>query len=125
MSRRLIEFVELGGYPDLSELYRELGYDSERLYTARKAVSAIKRSPPDVIVGEFNYQNEFRDRISNLESVLAAVAHQHDITVIVLYHPAEQAIFDTFKARFPSIEALSQPLDLDKIRSLLQQSLIS
>ncbi|MCW8826511.1 MAG: hypothetical protein OQK78_08810 [Gammaproteobacteria bacterium] len=120
MSKRLIEFVELGGYPDLSPIYKELGYEVETPYTARKAVSAIKKRKPDVIVGEFNYQSEFRDRISNLESVTAAVAHMSDVRIIVLYQPEEQAIFETFKQRFPAIEAVAQPIDIETMRSILQ-----
>jgi len=119
MEKRLIEFVELGGYPDLSPVYRELGYEVETLYTPRKAVSAIKKSRPDVIVGEFNYQNEFRDRISNLESVIAAVAHMDDVRVIVFYQPTELETFTTFKERFPAIEALAQPISIESIRALL------
>lgn len=119
MTKRLIEFVELGGYPDLSPVYQELGYTVETLYTPRKAVAAIKKSQPDVIVGEFNFQNEFRDRISNLESVIAAVAHADDVRIIVLYQPRESEIFEKFRERFPAIEAVAQPIDIEKIRSLL------
>lgn len=120
MTKRLIEFVELGGYPDLAPLYKELGYQPETLYTARKAVAAIKKACPDVIVGEFNYQNEFRDRISNLESVIAAVAHLDDVRIIVLYQPQEAEIFKKFKERFPAIEEVMQPLEIERIRSLLK-----
>lgn len=120
MAKRLIEFVELGGYPDLSPVYRALGYEVETLYTPRKAVAAIKKRKPDVIVGEFNYQNEFRDRISNLESVLAAVAHQADVRIIVLYQPDEKEIFSKFRARFPAIETIAQPLDAEQMRALLE-----
>jgi hypothetical protein len=120
VAKRLIEFVELGGYPDLSPIYQSLGYEVETLYTARKVVAAIKRNPPDVIVGEFNYQNEFRDRISNLESVIAAVAHMAAVRIIVIYQPAEQEIFATFRQRFPTIEAVAQPIDIENIRRLLQ-----
>lgn len=119
MIKRLIEFVELGGYPDLSPVYQELGYVVETLYTPRKAVAAIKKRQPDVIVGEFNYQNEFRDRISNLESVIAAVAHMDDVRIIVLYQPRESEIFEKFRERFPAIEVVAQPIDIERIRSLL------
>ena len=120
MSKRLIEFVELGGYPDLSAIYQEMGYEVETLFTARKAVSAIKNRRPDVIVGEFNFQNEFRDRISNLESVLAAVAHMDAVRIMVLYQPSESEIFKTFKERFPKILTVAQLIDVVKIGELLK-----
>lgn len=118
--KRLIEFVELGGYPNLSSIYRELGYEVETLYTPRKAVSAIKKRRPAVIVGEFNFQNEFRDRISNLESVMAAVAHMADVKIIVLYQPTQHEIFETFRERFPTIVPVEQPIDVARMRELLR-----
>lgn len=118
MTKRLIEFVELGGYPDLAPLYKELGYQPETLYTARKAVAAIKKARPDVIVGEFNYQNEFRDRISNLESVIAAVAHLDDVRIIVLYQPQEAEISK-------SSRSVSQPLRRLCSPSRLRESVLS
>ncbi|NOR51537.1 MAG: hypothetical protein GQ470_02860 [Gammaproteobacteria bacterium] len=120
MTKRLIEFVELGGYPDLSSVYKEMGYEVETLFTARKAVSAIKKRRPDVIVGEFNFQNEFRDRISNLESVLAAVAHLDGVKIIVFYQPSESEIFETFKERFPAILTVAHPIDVARIGELLK-----
>ena len=120
MKKRLIEFIELGGYPDLSSTYRDLGYEVESLYTSRKAVSAVKKNRPDVIVGEFNYQSEFRDRMSNLESVIAAVAHLDDVRIIVLYQPQELENFEKFRERFPTIEAVEQPIDVMKMAELLR-----
>ena len=69
----LLSVVELGGYPNFQPLYQRLDYAVQQVNTSRKAIAEIKRSPPDVIVAEFNYQSDFRDRTSSLESLLAAV----------------------------------------------------
>ena len=119
MTRRLIEFIELGGYPDLSSLYSEFGYEVERFYSARKAATAVKKRTPDIIVGEFNFQNEFRDRISNLESVIAGVAHMDSVRIVVLYQPGEQERLEIFKKRFPTILTVAHPINMDAIRELL------
>jgi hypothetical protein len=44
--------------------------------TVRKAIAALKNMQPDVVVAEFNFQSDFRDRTSSLES-LRAVLPRH------------------------------------------------
>ena len=67
----LLTIIELGGYPDFSELYRELGFVVHYVNSQRKARVWLKKNTPDVIVAEFNFQSDFRDRISNLETLMA------------------------------------------------------
>ena len=69
-SPRLLAIIELGGYPNLLPLYRRLGFDTEVVNSQRKAQAALKRLLPDVIVTEYNFQSDFRDRTSNLETLM-------------------------------------------------------
>ena len=69
----LLSIIELGGYPNFTPLYHELGYEVAVETRMRKAISFLKRRTPDVIVAEFNFQSDFRDRTSSLESLLARV----------------------------------------------------
>lgn len=117
--RSLLSIVELGGYPDFSYLYKELGYDTELVSSGRKAISLLKRMSPDVIVAEFNYQLEFRDRTSWLESVLASVQHLGKTRVIAFYYEEEREQLDKLLARFPNLETLARPVDADKLRACL------
>ena len=89
--KQLLAIVELGGYPDFTELYRKQGYQVTLLHNTRKAMAFLKKSQPDVIVAEFNFQSDFRDRTSTLESVLATVerlqqVNDKNIKVIVFYY---------------------------------------
>ena len=69
----LLSIVELGGYPDFKFLYESLGYQVLHVTTVRKALALLKANQPDVIVAEFNFQSDFRDRTSSLESLLAVI----------------------------------------------------
>jgi hypothetical protein len=49
----------------------------------RKAMSTIKKAKPRVIVAEFNFQSDFRDRTSSLESMMSVVERLPETRVIV------------------------------------------
>ena len=82
------------GYPDFSPLYRELGYEVAVETRMRKAIGFLKKRKPDVIVAEYNFQSDFRDRSSNLESLLAVVQRSPGIRVLVFY---EKEFFPQFE----------------------------
>ena len=86
MSRPLLlSVIEMGGYPDFTPLYRQAGYDVMVETRMRKAMSTIKKQRPAVIVAEFNFQSDFRDRTSSLESMMSVVERLPDTKVIVFY----------------------------------------
>ncbi len=62
--------VESPGHPDFSGLYRRLGWQELRLPSMRKAISQLRKQPPDVVVAEFfyGYGNNYAGiNISNLD----------------------------------------------------------
>jgi ActR/RegA family two-component response regulator len=72
-AKTLLSIVELGGYPDFRAIYERAGFKVETINSVRKAITALRTMKPDVIVAEFNYQSDFRDRTSSLESLLATM----------------------------------------------------
>jgi hypothetical protein len=120
MSKHLLAIVELGGYPDFSPLYRDMGYRVTLVTLMRKAIKQIKQLQPDIVVAEFNYQPDFRERTSNLESLFATVQNlAQQPKIIVLYETLHQPQLDKFRARFDNFEALPFPIDEGKLRALL------
>ncbi len=107
----LVQVVELGGYPNFIPLYQHLGYRVETVNTGRKAITTLKKLRPEVVVAEFNYQFDFRDRTSNLESILAVLQHQAGIKVVVFYDKAVQPQLEQVAERFPGFIAMSYPID--------------
>jgi hypothetical protein len=123
--KTLLSIVELGGYANFVPLYQRLGYSVTSVTTSRKAIAAVKKAPPDVIVAEFNYQSDFRDRTSTLESLLAAVerhrARYADTRVIVLYEEPTRDKLDRLLQQFSVFETLAYPVSEAMMESVLQK----
>ncbi len=108
----LLSIVELGGYPNFSSLYRSAGYEVVTASSMRKALALIKKHRPDVIVAEFNYQSDFRDRTSNLDSLLATLQTRcPEARVVVFFEKAQAEHLQRLLARFSVHAALSFPID--------------
>jgi len=115
----LLSIIELGGYPDFAPLYRELGYEVAIETRMRKAIGFLKKREPDVIVAEFNFQSDFRDRSSNLESLLAVVQRSPDIRVIIFYEKEFSPQFEKLRTRLPVHQALAFPVTETALRKSL------
>ena len=110
-------FIGTAGY---KRLYQEIGYSVVAEWSERKAISLVRKSPPAVIVADFYHQSDFRDRLSNLESLLAAVQSAPNTRVLVFYEAAHQTVLDTVSARLRIDAAFSMPVQEDKLRATLQ-----
>ncbi len=89
-SQSLLSIVELGGYPDFTDVYQRYGYEVSVANSMRKAMKLLKKLQPDVIVAEFNFQSDFRDRTSSLESLMASVAQFEKAAKVIVFYEAEQ-----------------------------------
>lgn len=121
IARTLLSIVELGGYPDFGSLYRSFGYQVVTESRIRKAIGYLKRNTPDVIVAEFNFQSDFRDRSSNLESLLAVVQRLPDTRVIVFYDQEFQLQFARLNERLPVYRGLAFPVEEAQLRNVLEE----
>ncbi|MHB1214150.1 MAG: hypothetical protein ACYCY9_04095 [Thiobacillus sp.] len=110
-------FIGTAGY---KTLYQELGYSVVTEWSERKAISLIRKTPPAVIVADFYHQSDFRDRLSNLESLLAAMQGSPMTRILVFYEVAHQAVLDTVSARLRIDAAFPLPVQEDRLRTTLQ-----
>jgi hypothetical protein len=122
-SPHLLAIIELGGYPNFTPLYKRLGVDAELVSSQRKAQAALKRRVPEVIVAEYNFQSDFRDRTSNLETLMARLQKHPEVRVICIYQPEYQHKLDALRARFPVFAALPLPVSEAAMEETLQQAL--
>lgn len=120
-NKTLLSITELGGYPDFSDIYNACGYQVETVTSMRKALRTFKQNQYDVIVAEFNFQSDFRDRTSNLETLLAAMQQMKDVRLIVFYEKEYLHQFEKLRARFSFHAELSFPID----KALLKQAVES
>jgi DNA-binding NtrC family response regulator len=121
----LLSIIELGGYPNFTPLYERAGYRVETVISVRKALAALKTLRPAVIVAEFNFQSDFRDRTSSLESLLAAVQRSPGTRVVVFYEPEHDHQLDRLRARFPIFAALPYPIDAGRLEDSLRGAIPS
>jgi DNA-binding NarL/FixJ family response regulator len=110
-------FIGTAGY---KKLYQELGYTVVTEWSERKAISLLRKSPPAVIVADFYHQTDFRDRLSNLESLLAAAQSSPNTRILVFYEAAHQAVLDKVRARLRIDAALTLPVQEEQLRATLQ-----
>src|SRR5512147_341747 len=110
-------FIGTAGY---KKLYQELGYTVVTEWSERKAISLLRKTPPAVIVADFFHQADFRDRLSNLESLLAAAQSAPATRILVFYEAAHQAVLDKVSARLRIDAALTLPVEEDRLRVTLQ-----
>lgn len=109
-------FIGTAGY---KSLYQALGFSVVTEWSERKAISLIRKSPPAVIVADFYHQSDFRDRLSNLESVLAAVQGTPATRILVFYESAHRPVLDRVRARLRIDAALALPVDEAELRTRL------
>jgi DNA-binding NarL/FixJ family response regulator len=114
----VIEFIEHSQYP---AIYKALGYEVTTEWQVRKAVTLIRKMKPDVIVADFYFQSDFRDRLSNLESLLAATQLLHEIRVLVFYEPQNEPILDKVRQRMRIDAALPMPATDEAIKAVLKE----
>ncbi|MGB9129973.1 MAG: hypothetical protein WCB97_10025 [Thiobacillus sp.] len=109
-------FIGTAGY---KRLYQELGFSVVTEWSERKAISLVRKTPPAVIVADFYHQTDFRDRLSNLESLLATAQGAPGTRILVFYEPAHQAALDKVRQRLRIDAALPLPVDEGVLRATL------
>lgn len=119
--RRLLGILELGGYPDFTRLYQQLGFDVVMMQSMRKALKFIKKNHVDVIVAEFNFQSDFRDRTSQLESLMASIAQLPHVRVVVFYDKEQSHQFKRVTDRFEFLATLTYPIQQEMLAQCLDR----
>ncbi len=120
MTKQLLSIVEIGGYPNFIPLYQQAGYAVETINSMRKAMSWLKRNKPDVVVAEFNYDPMFRDRMSNVESLLATLQKQKcNARVILFIEKERRPHLEKVLKRYTVDAVLDFPIDEESLRSEL------
>lgn len=118
----LLSVIELGGYPDFSALYRDSGYEVVATDSVRKAVKLIRKHRPAVIVAEFNFQSDFRDRTSSLETLFSSLQGVADANVIVFYEKEYAHQYQRVLDQFSVFESLAFPIDRNSLQAALQSA---
>ena len=116
----LLNVIELLGYPNLRPVYERLGYKVFTEFAVRKAISVMRKEKPAVIVADFYFQPDFRDRVSNLESLLATAQSLKGVKTVVLYEARHEHALERLRSRFRIDAAMTLPVKEPELIALLE-----
>lgn len=116
----LLVVSEIGGYPNFTPLYESMGFEVVTETSMRKVLKLLKKRTPKVIVAEFNYQSDFRDRTSSLESMMSVVQRLDGIQVIIFYDKEHKDQLAKLQVRYELSATLSFPIDEQGIKETIE-----
>ncbi len=117
----LLSVSELGGYPDFTSVYEQAGYRVQKIQTIRKALAALKRIQPAVVVAEFNYAPTYGARISTIEPLLARLqSHHPEARVLLFLEKDNLGHLDTLRPQYGTLDHLTYPIWPDRLQAWLQ-----
>lgn len=120
--------IESPTHPKFSDLYDELGYEELQFSSARKAMAALKKNKPDVIVAEFFYAfgtNYSSNHISNLDSLLITLQKYPEYTPKMIFlvskreHEFVCKLDGHYGDNYNADYVLTQPVTQEQVRALL------
>lgn len=115
----LLSIIEIGGYPDFTPLYEAAGYQVVQTDSVRKAVKLIRQHKPAVMVAEFNFQSDFRDRTSSLETLLSSTQGVSNSSMIVFYEKEFEPQYQRFLQSYDVAVSLTFPVSAARLRASL------
>jgi hypothetical protein len=118
--KKLLAVIEFLNHSKLPALYQRLGFEVAVEWQERKAIPLVRKLTPDVLVADFYAQTDFRDRLSNLESLLATAQPMTETKILVFYEPRSQAALDKVRARLRIDAAMTTPVDEGELQRLLE-----
>ena len=117
----LLAIIEIGGYPNFTPLYQRLGYQVIIETGMRKVLKRLKKCQPTIIIAEFNFQSDFRDRTSSLESLMAVVQRFDSCKTVIFYEERHVHQLRRLQAHFDFAATLSFPIS----EQVLEQKLLA
>ncbi len=123
VSKRLLAIIELGGYPNFTEMYEKSGFTVTSINTMRRALVISKKLKPDCVVAEFHYGPTYGTRISNLESLFAGLQCDNPhARLIVFIDEQDRMHLQKIASMFPLFAILNYPVDRDQLTHIIQRA---
>ena len=124
MSRPLLyDIIESPAHPDLSALSNTLGLERLPFTSQRKAISQLKRHPPDLVIADFFYgygNNYAGANVSNLDVLLHSLQRFAPAArVVVLADRQEIQHVPRLAELFELHAVLALPVDHEALKAAL------
>lgn len=124
MNKVVYSIIESPLHPNFSSLYKKFSYNEIRLTSIRKAISELKKTPPDLVVADFiyGYGNNYAGvNVSNLDVFLYSIQrYARHAKIVVLVDKEERKFVDKLNEIFPLNQILVQPVDQGAMESILE-----
>jgi hypothetical protein len=126
MSKKIVfSIAEAPGFPNFNALYKKLNIEEQLYNSTRKAMTALKKCSPDIIIAEFIYgygSNYAGVNISNLDVFLYSLQkYSPDAKKIILVKKNERKFVDKLNETITLDAILTYPVDSDKIETIISE----
>ena len=125
MPARLLSVIESPRHPNFSPLYQQLGIEQQIETSVRKALKAVKKHPPDILVAEFiyGYGNNYAGvNISNLDVLLVSLQRTNKACRVILLADKKEAEYaPKLSEIYPVHAILTLPVDQEAFSQLLTE----
>ncbi len=115
---------DYGIYPELTKLLYQSNHCLTTQQLMRKAIKQVKKNQPDLLILEFFHEPQFRDRVSNIESILAQVeTNKKTSKTLVLFYPGHESWLQQLEKIYRINDSVPNNINtsviLSKVESLL------
>ena len=125
-SATLFSIIESPMHRDYSDVYKRMGIQEIKLRSMRKAISELKKQPPDYVVAEFfyGYGNNYAGvNLSNLDVLLHSLQrYAPHARVVIMVDKSERKHVDKLEELFSLHAVLQQPVSKAEIEKSLSNS---
>lgn len=122
----LLIIDELGSIGDISAQAQTIGFQTTFASTQRKALKLLKTRCPAVILAEFIFTPDFRDRICNLDTLSSQLPlSAPDARLIIQHEPEDIASVERFAANQALFARLSHPIAPQQLDAALHAAFAS
>jgi hypothetical protein len=124
IKKSLLHIIELGNYPDLSNIFQRLNLEVHQANSMRKGLAELNKLNPDILLAEFNYLPTYGTQISTIEPLLAKLQTHHPDTRVILFYEKERlAYVEELAKRYEINKALPYPINKAILLQTLQSAI--
>ncbi len=124
MTKKIFSIAEAPGFPNFAVIYKKHNIDEQLFNSTRKAMTALKKSSPDIIVAEFLYgygSNYAGVNVSNLDVFLYSLQkYAPNAKRIILVKRNERKFVDKLNDIMTLDAILTFPIDPTNFEKLIE-----
>ena len=85
----------------------------------RKVLKRLKKETPTIVIAEFNFQSDFRDRTSTLESLMSMIERVPETRTIIFFDKEYTHQLARLEERYSFDYTFAFPIDERKLQAAI------